>query len=465
MSDAPTTCLQIAAAVQSHQITARSACDAALAAADRWQASHHPFIRLLPEMARRQAERVDALVGMGRRLPLAGVPFAVKDVVDVKGVPTTCGSRAFADRLAEQDAVVIRKLMAMGAVLVGKLNMHECAFGFTGENPIYGDCRNPWNAECISGGSSSGSAVAVSLGICPFTIGSDTGGSVRLPAALCGVVGLKPTYGRISRAGLAALAWSLDHVGLLTRSAEDAAVVLRMLAGHDLADSAAARQPVPDFPEEIKKPLGKIRLGIPQNWFAGNVRPDIQQAVDRGADYFVSEGCERVPVTIPLMDELLGVHRTLIFAEAANFHRARLATRPDDYSPDIRRLFLSGLFVSANDFLHAQRLRSAIRETWTKVFKEIDVLVTPTTPMPATRFGETTTELPLGQTSLLRACLDFSLPFNVTGYPAVSLPCGFTADKLPIGLQLVGRPFDEATILRMGYHYQQHTTWHQQNPA
>ena len=231
VENTPESCLGLAEAVRTHQRTARETVDAALAKAEQRQATYRAFITLAPELARRQAERVDQRIAAGEQLPLAGVPFAVKDLFDAAGLPTTCGSKAFAHRIAERDATVVRRLVDAGAVLLGKANMHECAFGFTGQNPHYGDCKNPVDPQRMAGGSSSGSAVAVVLGICPFAIGSDTGGSVRLPAALCGLVGLKPTYGRVSRAGGVPLAWSMDHVGPLTRSAADAAAVLQVIAG------------------------------------------------------------------------------------------------------------------------------------------------------------------------------------------------------------------------------------------
>ena len=457
----PLSCIEIAAAVASHRRTARSTVDEALARADEFQAKYRPFIRLTPELARQQAERVDGQIGQGRRLPLAGVPFAVKDLVDVKGTPTTCGSKAFADARAPMHATVVRRLLAAGAVPLGKLNMHECAFGFTGENPTFGDCRNPWNAERIAGGSSSGSAVAVALGICPLALGSDTGGSVRQPAALCGVTGLKPTYGRVSRAGAVPLSWTMDHIGPMTRTAQDGALALKILAGRDGADEASSGRPVLDYPAELERSLRGLRVGVPRNWFFEALEPDVERAVTAALKQLTDLGARRVDVTVPLLDEVLGAHRAIIFSEASSYYQPFLADRADKFSDDIRILLEGGLFFPAVDYLKAQRVRRIVRRRWARdVFARVDCLLTPTTPVVATRFGQQTADLPGGEKPLVRAYLDLTLPFNLTGHPAVSVPCGFSADGLPVGLQLVGRPFAEATILRAAHHYQQVTDWH-----
>ncbi|MDP6467118.1 MAG: amidase [Pirellulaceae bacterium] len=461
MSKTADNCLEIAAKVQSHEKTARQIADEALAKAQRLQEKWRPFIRITPELAWQQAERVDRQVASGRQLPLAGVPFAVKDLINMKDVPTTCGSKVFRDHVAGADATVVQKLIASGAVPLGKLNMHECAFGFTGENPTFGDCRNPWDANRIAGGSSSGSAVAVALGICPVTLGSDTGGSVRLPAALCGLTGLKPTYGRVSRHGVVPLAWSMDHVGPLTRTAEDAALVLEQMAGHDPADGSSSRQRVPQYQDDLEKPLRGLRIGLPQTWFFEALDPEVSQAVEVGIDRLVSLGCERIDVILPHLAEVLGAHRAIIFSEASSYHQPFLAERADRYGDDIRPLLQGGLLLPAVDYLKGQRVRRVVGKAWANVFASIDCLLTPTTPIVATRFGQRTAALPGGERQLVRAYLDFSLPFNLTGHPALSIPCGFSKEGLPIGVHLVGGPFEEGTILRIAHQYQRQTDWHQ----
>ncbi len=455
MEDSPAGCLETAEAVRTHRRTAREAVDEALAKAEKSQPQSHAFITLAPELARRQAERVDQRIAAGERLPLAGVPFAVKDLFDVAGLPTTGGSKAFADRVANRDATVVQRLVAAGAVVLGKANMHECAFGFTGENPHYGDCKNPFDPERIAGGSSSGSATAVALGICPFAIGSDTGGSIRLPAALCGLVGLKPTYGRVSRAGGIPLAWSMDHVGPLARNAVDAAAVLQVIAGADPADDTASDRPAPDYRRELEQSIRGMRLGIPQDaWFFGSLEPAVAAAVERAIDRLAELGAKRIDVSLPHLEETLGAHRAIIFAEASSYYRPLLKPGGPQFGDDIRPLLEAGLFLPAVDYLQAQRARRVIRAAWSKVFSGIDCLVTPTAPLPAAKFGQQTADLPGGKLPLVRAYLDMTLPFNLVGYPALSIPCGVSPEGLPIGLQLVGRPFAETTILRVAHQYQ-----------
>jgi aspartyl-tRNA(Asn)/glutamyl-tRNA(Gln) amidotransferase subunit A len=453
-------CRQIAASVQTHERTARAVADEALARAERLQEKYRAFITLTPELAHRQATKVDELIGQGRRLPLAGVPFAVKDLIDVEGVATTCGSRAFADRKAQADATVVRRLVEAGAVMLGKLNLHECAFGFTGANATYGDCKNPWNVERIPGGSSSGSAVAVALGICAFTIGSDTGGSIRLPAALCSITGLKPTYGRVSRKGVVPLSWTLDHVGPLARTADDVALVLQSMAGHDAADEASSRAAVPNYSADLGKPLRGLRLGVPGEWFFGSLEPAVAEALKTAIAKLVELGCVRTDVDLPHMEEALGAHRAIIFPEAASYHEPFLRERADQYGDDIRPLLQSGLVLPAADYLKGQRVRRVIRAAWAKAFEPIDFLAAPTSPITASRFDQQTAKLPRGERPLVRAYLDVTLPFNLSGHPAMSLPCGFSPEGMPIGLQLVGKPFAETLLLRVGHQYQQATEWH-----
>lgn len=351
MENAPESCLDIAEAVRTHRRTALETVDAALVQAERRQATFRAFITLAPELARRQAERVDQRVAAGERLPLAGVPFAIKDLFDAAGLPTTCGSKAFEDRIAERDATVVRRLVEAGAVLLGKANMHECAFGFTGENPHYGDCKNPVDPQRVAGGSSSGSAVAVALGICPFAIGSDTGGSIRLPAALCGLVGLKPTYGRVSRAGGVPLAWSMDHVGPLTRSAVDAAAVLQVIAGPDPMDDTASRRPTRDYRGELEQSIQGLRLGVSRDsWFFGSLDPAVASAVENAIGKLEALGAKRIEVSLPLLDEALGAHRAIIFAEASAYYRPFLRPDGPPFGDDIRPLLQAGLFLPAVDY-------------------------------------------------------------------------------------------------------------------
>lgn len=461
----PTNLLELAASVQNHTRTARQVCDAALERAHRLQETFRPFITLTPELAVRQAEQVDRLVGQGKLLPLAGVPFGVKDLFDVEGVPTTCGSRALARRVAAADAECVRRLVAAGAVCLGKLNMHECAFGFTGENPYYGDCRNPWNPERIAGGSSSGSAVAVALDICPLALGSDTGGSIRQPSALCGITGLKPTYGRVSRTGGVPLSWSMDHVGPMVHTAQEAALVLRVLAGHDPQDPACSHRQVPDYAAGLNQSLEGLRLGVPRPWFFDRLEPEVAAAVEAAIDQFQALGCRVSDTRLPLLEEALGAHRAIIFSESASYYQPLVARHGTEFGDSIRPLLQAGNFLPAVDYIKAQRVRTRVRAAWNKLFVEFDCLLTPTTPLAATRCGQQTALLNGREVPLVRAYLDLTLPFNLSGHPAISVPCGFTADGLPMGMQLVGRPFEEGRLLAVAHQYQQAVDWHQRRPA
>lgn len=461
----PQTCREILAAVQSGQLSARAAVDRALAAAEHYQQQWPVFITLTPELARRQANRVDQWLAAGKQLPLAGVPVAVKDLIDVQGVRTTCGSRVFENHVASNNATVVRKLVSAGAIILGKTNMHEFAFGFTGENAAYGNCPNPWNRDRFSGGSSSGSALAVALGICPLALGSDTGGSIRLPAALCGLVGLKPTYGRVSRSGAVPLAWSMDHIGPLTKTAADAALVLKAIAGRDRSDPATARQLMVNFEAELEKPLDGLTIGLPRAGFFDSLDPEVAGAIEAAAGVLAACGARLVEIRLPYLDEVLGAHRAIIFSEAAAVHRQWLDERAERYDPNIRRLLQAGLFLPAVDYIQAQRVRRAVRKAWSDVFRSVDCLLTPTAPTVAACFGQRSVALPGGETSMLRACLGLTLPFNLTGHPAVSVPCGVSSENLPIGMQLVGKPFDEGMILRVAHRYQIETEWHHRVPA
>ena len=456
--------IEIAGRVGRRETSAQEVLAQAIAQAESHQDRYRPFIAITKQLARQQAKRVDEQIAQGKQLPLAGVPFAVKDLIDVQGIPTTAGSDAFRQNIARADATVVRRLVQAGGVLLGKLNLHECAFGFTGENEVFGNCRNPWNAERITGGSSSGSAVAIALGICAMTLGSDAGGSVRLPAAFCGLTGLKPTYGRVSCAGGMPLSWTMDHIGSVTRTAEETAAVLNLLAGKDAPDEASAEKPVPDFREQLNMPVEGMRIGIPRKWFFDALQPEVEQAIDRAIEKLVAMGARTVELELPHMHEVLGAHRQIIFSEAASFYQPYLQDRAERFTAEIRTNLLSGLFIPAVDYLKAQRVRRLVCAAWKQVFEQVDCLVTPTVPIVAPKFGQQTARIAGREIPLVRACLDLSLPFNFSGHPAISIPCGFSPAGLPVGLQLVGRLWAESTILRVAHQYQQATRWHQQVP-
>lgn len=459
------TCLEIADDVQNRRRTAADFATEAIQKAERFQDRFRAFIAITPELAKSQAQRVDERIARGEMLPLAGVPFAVKDLFHVKGVATTYGSRVFTDYVPEQTASAVQRLIDAGGVLIGKTSLHECAFGFTGENAHFGNCRNPWDPERICGGSSSGSGAALALGICPLTLGSDTGGSIRLPSALCGVTGLKPTYGRVSRAGGFPLSWTMDHVGPMTRTVADAALALRILAGRDLADESSTARPAPDYCRDLTARLRGLKIGVMHGWFFESLDPEVAATVMAAYEKLQSLGAIPVEVNLPHLEEALGAHRAIIFPEASAFHQPFLAERSDQYGDDIRPLLLGGHFLSAVDYLQALRVRKMIRREWAKALASVDALLTPTSPITAPKFGATVAELPGGTKPLVRAFLDLTLPFNLSGHPALAIPCGLSRAGMPIGLQLVGKPFEEATLLRIGHQYQLETDWHKRTPA
>ncbi|MGH7138364.1 MAG: amidase, partial [Pirellulales bacterium] len=353
----PPDCVTLARQVQTHERTARQVVEEALDRANDLNDDWRMFITVTSDIARRQAEAVDRQVAAGRKLLLAGVPFGVKDLFDAAGTPTTAGSRMFAERIAKRDSAVVERLVAAGAVLIGKLNLHECAFGFTGENATYGDCRNPWDRERIAGGSSSGSAVAVALGVCPFTIGSDTGGSIRHPSALCGLTGLKPTYGRVSRRGGIPLSWTMDHVGPIARSAAEAAAILQVIAGRDEAEETSSQRVVPDYGRALAVPLRGLKLGVPENWFFDALEPDVASAVEKAIDELVRLGAARIKMPLPYLEEVVGAHRAVIFSEASAYYQPYLQAEeraaPDGrrFADDIRPLLQAGLFLPAVDYV------------------------------------------------------------------------------------------------------------------
>lgn len=452
--------LEVARGVQQRAVSAVEVTRAALARIERLNPVLNAFITVTPERALQEAVRVDEVLARGGSLPLAGVPLAVKDLFATAGDRTTGGSKVLAENVTDYDATAVARLRAAGAVLLGKLNMHEFAYGFTNANPHYGDCRNPWDPARIPGGSSGGSAAAIAASLCLAALGSDTGGSIRQPAALCGIVGLKPTYGRVSRHGALTLSWTMDHVGPMTKRVADAAAMLHVMAGPDPNDETSTHLPVPDYGASLADSIAGVRLGIPRDPFYQTLEPEVAAAVEDAIAVLKGRGVRVVEVTLPHLDVIRGAHRAIIFSEATTYHDTWIRTRAAEYGEDVRALVQSGLFVPATQYLAAQQARRRILADWKALWQEFDVLVLPTSPIAATPFDAATAVIDGKEHLLLHLYLDQTLPFNLTGQPALSLPCGFTATKLPIGLQLVGRPFDEALLLRVAHAYERETPWH-----
>jgi aspartyl-tRNA(Asn)/glutamyl-tRNA(Gln) amidotransferase subunit A len=393
--------------------------------------------------------------------------MALKDLYDTAGVATTGGSRLLRDRVPAADATVVRRLREAGAILVGKLNMVEFAYGPEGYNPHYGHARNPWDSRVAraSGGSSSGSGVAVAAGLAPFSLGSDTGGSIRIPASLCGITGLKPTYGRVSRAGVLPLAWSMDHVGPMTRSAADAALVLRAIAGYDPADASTSVLPVPDYLAALSGDVRGVRVGVLRPFFMEAATDDVRAAVEGAVAALQKAGAVVDEVSLPSVAHVAAAATAVVGSEALAYHAAWLRTRPGDYDPDVRRRLQVGAFITGAHYVRGQQVRALVRADVEAALARRDVLLAPATPMVAPPVGERKVALGDGPSDVRNALIRLCRPFNFSGHPACAVPCGFDGAGLPIGMQIVGRAFDEATVLRVADAYQRLSDWHTRRPV
>jgi aspartyl-tRNA(Asn)/glutamyl-tRNA(Gln) amidotransferase subunit A len=426
------------------------------------------YITLCSDAALQAARAAEADLMAGKAAgPLHGVPWAPKDLYSTKGVRTTGGSRILADSVPGQDATVVTRLAAAGAIMLGKLNMHEFAYGPEGLNAHYGDARNPWDmsAHRVTGGSSSGSGAAVAAGLAPGSLGSDTGGSIRIPASLCGITGLKPTYGRVSRAGVLPLAWSMDHVGPMTRTARDCALMLSAVAGYDPADPTTSVLPVPDYAAALTGDVKGLRVGLLRASFTDVAAPEVRAAVEAVAKQLERAGAVVDEVNLVQVSHVAAASTAIVASEALAYHAAWMRSRPQDYQPDVRERLRMGAFVSGAHYVRAQQLRALVRSEIDDALAKRDVLLAPATPIAAPLLGERETTLGDGRSDVRSALIRLTRPFNYSGHPAGSAPCGFTAGGLPIGLQIVGRPFDEATVLRVVDAYQRLTDWHTRRPA
>jgi aspartyl-tRNA(Asn)/glutamyl-tRNA(Gln) amidotransferase subunit A len=459
------TIAEAAQAIARHALSPVELSQAALARIAALNPQLNAFITILADEAMAAATAAERDIMAGRRRgPLHGIPIALKDLCATKGVRTTAGSKILRDYLPLQDATVTRRLAEAGTILLGKLHMNEFAYGPDGENEHYGRARNPWNLERLTGGSSSGSGVAIAASLCLGAVGSDTGGSIRIPAALCGIVGLKPTYGRVSRYGVTPLAWSLDHVGPMARTVEDAALLLQAMAGYDDQDPGSARQPVPDYVTALNGDVRGLRLGLPVEYFFDVLDPEVEAAVRQALEVMRQLGVTIQQVSWPALRYTTLAALILVLVEAAAFHEQWIRTRPQDYQPEVALRLKWGLLVPAAAYLKAQRLRALMCREVTQLWRQVDALLTPATMMPAPHPALPQTQVGNRQMSTREAILRLMRPFNLTGLPALSVPCGFTSAGLPIGLQIAGRPFAEATVLRLAHAYQQQTDWHRRRP-
>lgn len=455
---------ELAPLLQRREVSPVELLEAYLARTDRLEPELNCYVSQLRGEARMAARSAEHEIMRGNyRGPLHGVPVALKDLFDLAGCRTTASSKVLADNVAKNDSTVAKKLKAAGAVIVGKTNTHEFAFGGTTDSAYFGATHNPWDTSRVPGGSSGDSAAAVAASLCTAALGSDTGGSIRLPAAFCGIVGLKPTYGRVSLSGVVPLAWSMDHAGPLTRSAADAALLLAAIAGHDPADPTTADLPVPDYPRAVQRSPKGLRLGVPRGYFFEDVDAEVEAAVRSAVAVLAGLGIAIEEVSLPRAAYGRDMFNVVVHSEAAAHHEPWLLERPQDYGADVRARLEAGRMARAVDYLRAQRARGLLREDFVRAFQRVDAIATPTIPTVATTIGAGTVTVN-GRQADLRAILGrFTSPINMTGLPAISVPCGF-AHGLPVGLQLVGRAFEEETILALAHAYEGATTWHERRP-
>jgi aspartyl-tRNA(Asn)/glutamyl-tRNA(Gln) amidotransferase subunit A len=425
------------------------------------------FITVCADSALESARAAEADLMAGRVVGrLHGVPWAAKDLYSTRGVRTTGGSKILADSVPSEDATVVARLARAGTILLGKLNMHEFAYGPEGLNAHYGDVRNPWSADAhrITGGSSSGSGAAVAAGLAPGSLGSDTGGSIRIPASLCGITGLKPSYGRVSRAGVLPLAWSMDHVGPMTRSARDCALMLSVIAGYDPADPTTSVLPVPDYGAALTGDVKGLRVGLLRAHFTDPAAADVRAAVEASAKQLERAGAVVDEVNLTQVIHVATGSAAIVASEALAYHAPWMRSRPQDYQPDVRERLRLGAFVNGAHYVRAQQIRALVTREVDEALARRDVLLAPATPLVAPVLGEREAALGDGPSDVRAALLRCTRPFNFSGHPACAAPCGFTPGGLPIGLQIVGRPFDEATVLRVVDAYQRMTDWHTRRP-
>jgi aspartyl-tRNA(Asn)/glutamyl-tRNA(Gln) amidotransferase subunit A len=480
------TIAELTAKLATREVTAREATQACLDRIQNVDGMIRAFLSCDAADALAQADKADQTLSSGATLaeqPLLGVPIAIKDVIAVQGQPLNCASKILGHFVSPYDATAILKLKAAGAVVFGRLNMDEFAMGSSTENSAFQVTRNPWDTTRIPGGSSGGSAAAVAADETVAALGSDTGGSVRQPAALCGCVGLKPTYGRVSRYGLVAYASSLDQIGCFTKDTRDAATVLGVIAGHDSRDSTSVPRPVPNYAASLTGDIKGLKLGLPKEYLVGGLDPEVKQAVEAAVQQLARLGAEIVEVSLPHTDYAVATYYIIATAEAsanlARFDGIRYGARVDGADPtelycrtrgagfgaEVKRRIILGTYVLSSGYydayyLRAQKVRTLIRQDFLRAFEQVDALVTPTTPTAAFKIGEKADD-PI---QMYLADI-FTISCNLVGNCGMSVPCGFTkSPKLPIGLQLLGKPFGEETILKIAHAYEQSTDWHKERP-
>ena len=441
------------------------------------------FITVCDDSALKQARAADDRREHNETADLLGIPIAQKDIFCTKEIRTSCGSRMLDNFISPYDATVINKFNRAGAIMLGKTNMDEFAMGSSNENSYYGPVKNPWDLERIPGGSSGGSAAAVAARLAPAATGTDTGGSIRQPAALCGVTGIKPTYGRVSRYGMIAFASSLDQGGIFTQTAEDAALILKVMSGHDPHDSTSSKTPVINYVEHLNNKIDGMKIGLPKEYFQPGLDSEIEKSIDAAKKELEKLGATFVEISLPNTDYATSVYYVIAPAECssnlARYDGVRYGYRCEDpidlddmykrsrteaFGDEVKRRIMTGTYVLSSGYYDAyytkaQKIRRLIRDDFLKAFHDVDCILTPTTPTPAFKIGEKCND-PVA----MYLSDNYTIALNLAGLPGMSIPCGFTQSKLPIGFQLIGKHFDEATILNVAHQYQNATDWHNKTP-
>ncbi|KAF0094414.1 MAG: aspartyl-tRNA(Asn)/glutamyl-tRNA (Gln) amidotransferase subunit A [Puniceicoccaceae bacterium 5H] len=474
----------LSALLEKGEVTSRDLTEAFIARAQAVEPSVHAYLDLHTDYALEQADQADQRRQLGQvRGPLDGIPVSLKNVISIKDLPLTAASKMLEPFVSPYDATTTLKLKNAGAVLLGRLNMDEFAMGSSCENSAFGPTFNPWDTERIPGGSSGGSAACVAAGETPLSLGSDTGGSIRQPASLCGIVGMKPTYGLVSRYGLAAFASSLDQIGPMAHTVEDAALLLQTIAGYDPLDSTSFNTSIPDYRAALQEAPKKWRLGVPTEFFGEGLDPEVKEAVQRAIQWYEAQGCEIVEISLPHNELSVPVYYVLAPAEASSNlarydgvrygHRSSEAkdaidlyfkSRGEGFGPEVKRRILLGTYVLSSGYydayyLRAQKVRTLIRNDYLKAFEQVDAILTPTSPTAAFKLGEKKDD-PL---SMYLADI-YTISVNLAGLPGLSMPCGFTQDKLPIGLQVIGQPFKESELFQIAHAYEQAHDWKTTHP-
>lgn len=457
---------EAASLIESRQLSPVELVSAHLERIERTDERLNSFITLLAEEATAAAKDAETEIqDSDYRGPLHGIPIGLKDLYYTKGIRTTIGSNIMRDFVPDYDAAVTERFRDAGAILMGKLQMHEFALGATSENSHDGPARNPWDTTRITGGSSGGSGSAVASGQCMAALGSDTGGSIRIPASACGIVGHKPTFGRVSRIGVFPLANSLDTVGPMTRSVRDAAIVMNAISGYDERDQSSANRPGEDFTRLLGQDISGLRIGIPQDYFYDMIHDEVTAAVQEAARVLEGLGAHVEECSIPALNDSISISGTILLTEAAEIHLDNLRECADDFGSDVRGRLEEGAMTPAVSYIAAQRARTEFNRAVSEAMKTYDLLLAPTTALGAPKLGDRIVDVGGVQEAKLAIMPRLTRPHNICGIPTVSIPCGFTSEGLPIGMQLAARPFEDALALQVAYAYEQDTDWHTRRPS